>query len=218
MSIVGPELPGARVLDLFAGTGALGLEALSRGAAFCLFVDHAADARAAIRGNVESLGLGGVTRLLRRDATRLGAAASPPCTLAFLDPPYARGLAERALAGAAAGGWLAPGALAVVEEATAAAFAVPHGFALEERRAAGDSQLLFLRHAGAAAEPPPPPRIGTGREEGTAMPDEPKNDPSEKSPAEGDRETVERELERQRKKRDDGPPGRRPDPDAEPKK
>ena len=99
------------MLDLFAGTGALGLEALSRGAAFCLFVEEDADARALIRRNVEALGLTGVTKIFRRDATDLGPAGRQGgFTLAFLDPPYGQGLAERALASAADGGWLAAGA------------------------------------------------------------------------------------------------------------
>src|SRR5215207_635095 len=127
---------GARVLDLFAGTGALGLEALSRGAAFALFVDDGADARALIRANIEALGLGGVTRLFRRDATRLGLAHPvEPFALAFADPPYGRGLAEQALASARAGGWLASNALAVVEEATEAGFQPPEGFVELDRRA-----------------------------------------------------------------------------------
>ncbi len=89
----GDPVPGARVADLFAGTGAFGLEAVSRGAEFCLFVDDGAQARALLRENVEALGLGGVTRIFRRDARRLGAAPpGPPYTLAFLDPPYDRGL------------------------------------------------------------------------------------------------------------------------------
>src|SRR5437868_12159527 len=109
---------GARVLDLFAGTGALGIEAASRGAAFVLFVDDGAEARALIRQNVEALGLGGVSRVFRRDAAKLGAAHPlEPFSIAFLDPPYGRGLAEQALASAHAGGWLVPGALLVVEEA-----------------------------------------------------------------------------------------------------
>src|ERR1700758_2671854 len=109
-------LQGARVLDLFAGTGALGIEAISRGAAFALFVDDGAEARALLRNNVESLGLGGVTRIFRRDATRLGEAHPvEPFGLVFLDPPYAKGLAERALESATAGGWLAPQALVIVE-------------------------------------------------------------------------------------------------------
>ena len=94
----GDPVTGARVLDLFAGTGALGLEAISRGAAFALFVDDGAEARALIRENVATLGLGGVTRIFRRDATKLGAAHPvEPFSLVFLDPPYGRGLAEQAL-------------------------------------------------------------------------------------------------------------------------
>src|SRR5580765_3936952 len=94
----GDPVSGARVLDLFAGTGALGLEAISRGAAFALFVDDGAEARALLRANVEALGLGGVTRIFRRDATKLGPAHPvEPFDLAFLDPPYGKGLAEKAL-------------------------------------------------------------------------------------------------------------------------
>src|ERR1700744_3923310 len=100
----------ARVLDLFAGTGALGIEAISRGAAFCLLVDDGAEARALIRQNVDTLGLGQVTRVFRRDATKLGAAHPvEPFGLVFLDPPYRKGLAEPALASLRAGGWLMPG-------------------------------------------------------------------------------------------------------------
>jgi 16S rRNA (guanine966-N2)-methyltransferase len=142
----GDPISGARVLDLFAGTGALGLEALSRGAAFALFVDQGAEARALIRANVAALGLGGVTRLFRRDATALGAAHPvEPFSLAFLDPPYGAGLAEKALAAAQAGGWLAPGALAVVEDAADAGFVAPAGFDELERRGYGDSALIVLR-------------------------------------------------------------------------
>src|SRR5471032_2101217 len=116
-------LQGARVLDLFAGTGALGIEAISRGAAFALFVDDGAEARALLRGNVETLGLGGATRIFRRDATKLGPAHPvEPFSLAFLDPPYGKGLAELALAAARDGGWLKPEAVVVVEEAMAASF------------------------------------------------------------------------------------------------
>jgi len=137
---------GARVLDLFAGTGALGLEAASRGAAFVLFVDDGAEARALIRQNVETMGLAAATRIFRRDATRLGAAHPlEPFSLVFADPPYGRGLAEKALASARAGGWLAPDALIVVEEAVAAAFTAPEGFQELERRAYDDTEFVFLR-------------------------------------------------------------------------
>jgi 16S rRNA (guanine966-N2)-methyltransferase len=143
----GDPVAGARVLDLFAGTGALGLEALSRGAAFALFVDDGAEARALIRANVEQLGLGGVTRVFRRDATRLGPAHPvEPFSLLFADPPYERGLAEKALAAARDGGWLAPDALVVVEEAVAGQFAAPEGFEESERRSYDDTELIILRY------------------------------------------------------------------------
>jgi 16S rRNA (guanine966-N2)-methyltransferase len=145
----GDPVTGARVLDLFAGTGALGLEAVSRGASFALFVDDAAEARALLRANVEALGLGGVTRIFRRDATRLGAAHPvEPFSLVFADPPYGHGLAEKALDAAREGGWLAPEALAVVEEAVDANFTAPAGFEESERRRYDDTELFILRHAG----------------------------------------------------------------------
>jgi 16S rRNA (guanine966-N2)-methyltransferase len=140
---------GARVLDLFAGTGALGLEALSRGAVFTLFVDDAAEARALLRENIAALGLAGASRVFRRDAAKLGAAHPlAPFSLAFLDPPYGRGLAEQALAAAHAGGWLAPDAFVVVEESAKAGFAPPVGFDELERRAYDDSALIVLRYRG----------------------------------------------------------------------
>lgn len=136
----------ARVMDLFAGTGAMGIEALSRGASFALFVDEGAQARGLIRENCDALGLGGITRLFRRDATRLGTADRvEPFTLLFCDPPYGRDLAGPALASAAAGGWLAPGALCVVEEAVDAELPCPAGFEEIERRSYGDTQVLFAR-------------------------------------------------------------------------
>src|SRR4051794_24849357 len=136
----------ARVLDLFAGTGALGIEAVSRGAGFTLFIDNGAEARALLRNNVEALGLGGVTKVYRRDATDLGPAHPvEPFSLVFLDPPYRMQLAEKALDALRNGQWLTPGALVVVEEATAAGFAAPQGFDELERRAYDDSEFTFLR-------------------------------------------------------------------------
>ena len=144
----GDPISGVRVLDLFAGTGALGIEALSRGSAFALFVDDGAEARALLRENVATLGLGGVSRIFRRDATRLGPAHPvEPFALAFLDPPYGKGLAEQALASARAGGWLAPDALIVVEEAKKSAFAAPQGFTEIERRSYDDTEFVVLRLA-----------------------------------------------------------------------
>jgi 16S rRNA (guanine966-N2)-methyltransferase len=141
----GDPIAGARVLDLFSGTGALGLEAISRGAAFALLIDDSAEARALIRGNVESLGLGGVTKIFRRDATNLGAAhPNEPFSLVFLDPPYRQGFAEKALISARDGGWLLPDALIVVEESTGA-FKTPPGFEELERRAYDDTEFTFLR-------------------------------------------------------------------------
>ena len=142
----GDPVTGARVLDLFAGTGALGLEALSRGAAFAVFVDQSAPARALIRENVAAFGAGGVSRIFRRDATKLGAAHPlAPFSLVLLDPPYRQGLAEQALAAGRAGGWLAPGALVVVEEAADAEFKAPAGFEEIERRRYDDTLFVFLR-------------------------------------------------------------------------
>jgi len=142
----GDPVTGARVLDLFAGTGALGIEAVSRGAKFALFIDNGAEARALMRNNVEALGLGGVTKIYRRDATHLGPAHPvEPFSLVFLDPPYAKGLAEKALVSLRDGGWLTPDALLVVEEAKAAEFAAPDGFEELERRVYDDTEFVFLR-------------------------------------------------------------------------
>lgn len=140
--------PGARVLDLFAGTGALGIEALSRGAAFALFIDDSADARALLRENVAALGLGGASRIFRRDATQLGPAHPlEPFTLGFLDPPYGQGLAEKALVSASGGKWFTPDALIVVEESAKANFAAPTGFSEAERRRYDDTEFIFVRLA-----------------------------------------------------------------------
>jgi len=103
-----------------------------------------------LRNNVEALGLGGVTKVYRRDATNLGLAHPvEPFSLAFLDPPYGKGFAEKALASSRDGGWLVPGALVVVEEAKAAAFATPDGFEEVERRAYDDTEFVFLKSIGA---------------------------------------------------------------------
>ncbi len=144
--IDGLDVEGARVIDLFAGTGALGLEALSRGAAYCLFVEEAVEARALIRSNVEAMGLMGVTKIYRRDATTLGPAAPhQPFDLAFLDPPYGKGLAEKALQALLDGNWLKAGAVAVVEERVAETVSLPQGFAEVDRRSYGDTQVIFAR-------------------------------------------------------------------------
>jgi 16S rRNA (guanine966-N2)-methyltransferase len=145
--IEGLSLQGARVIDLFAGTGALGLEALSRGASFCLFVEEQVEARAVIRANIDALQLTGATRIFRRDATDLGPAAQiAPFRLAFLDPPYGKGLGERALVSLAEGAWLAPGAIAVLEERESAAITLPTAFTELDRRSYGDTQILIAQY------------------------------------------------------------------------
>ncbi|WP_424360521.1 16S rRNA (guanine(966)-N(2))-methyltransferase RsmD [Methylocystis parvus] len=139
---------GAAVIDVFAGTGALGLEAISRGAKRALFVDDGTEARALLRANIEALGLGGVTRIFRRDATKLGDA--PPgeiFSLAFLDPPYGKGLGDRVLSSLADGGWLAQDALVVIEEAADAAIELPAQLKQEDARRYGDTQFIFARYA-----------------------------------------------------------------------
>ena len=139
-----------RVIDLFAGSGALGFEALSRGAAFCLFVETDAAARGAIRENVDAMGLFGRTRVHRRDATQLGVrpgADGPAFDLAFLDPPYAKALGETALARLAQGGWLTPGATVVFERgATEGPFEI-EGYELLDARDYGAARVSFLRYA-----------------------------------------------------------------------
>jgi len=143
---LGDPVEGARVLDLFSGTGALGLEALSRGARFCLFVEEAAEARGLIHANVEKLAAGGITKLWRRDATKLGRCAPMErFDLAFLDPPYGRRLADEALIAMVDGDWLRDGAMVVVEESIEAEPTVPDSYDILDRRDQGDSRLLFLR-------------------------------------------------------------------------
>ena len=138
--------PQTRVLDLFAGTGALALEALSRGAAFAVMIETGIEGRGLIRENVEALGLTGATKIFRRDAAKVGAAGTiAPFDLIFCDPPYGKGLGEKALASALAGGWIAPGGLAVLEERADAQIDLPGGFTILDRRQSGDTQLIFAR-------------------------------------------------------------------------
>ena len=139
-------LDGAKVLDLFAGTGALGIEALSRGAGFCMFVEEDASARGTIRDNVDAFGLTGITKIFRRDATDLGPAGKyAGYALVFVDPPYDHGLAPRALASAASGGWLSPGAICIVEDRAGTPLTPPLGFTLLDTRTWGDTQATFAR-------------------------------------------------------------------------
>jgi 16S rRNA (guanine966-N2)-methyltransferase len=145
------SLEGAKVIDLFAGTGALGLEAISRGGAFALFVDESADSRALIRENVEALALTGVTKIWRRDATDLGplgAGAGGPFTLAFLDAPYRKDLTTPALASLRQGGWLAPEALAVAETAADESIVAPDGYTLLDARSYGETKIHIFASSG----------------------------------------------------------------------
>ena len=146
----GFALLGARVADVYAGTGAMGIEALSRGAAFCLFVDDAAESRALIRRNVEALALTGVTKIWRRDAARLGAmapGAGGPFGLVILDPPYRRGLIAPALTGLRDGFWLAENAVLVAETAAEETVPPTDGFAVLDARVYGDTRVALLRPA-----------------------------------------------------------------------
>ncbi|MEM1381067.1 MAG: 16S rRNA (guanine(966)-N(2))-methyltransferase RsmD [Pseudomonadota bacterium] len=140
-------LEGARILDLFAGSGALGFEAMSRGGVFCLLVDTDAAARGVIRDNVEALSLFGNTRIHRRSADALGtkpANVGPPFTLCFMDPPYRKDLITPTLATLSDGGWLAPGAAIIAEHAKGETFDLPPSFSIEDERTFGDTQVSFL--------------------------------------------------------------------------
>jgi 16S rRNA (guanine966-N2)-methyltransferase len=139
-------LDGARAIDLFCGTGALGVEALSRGARFCLFVDDDTDSRALVRQNVEALGLTGISKIWRRDAADLGpmnTGSGGPFDLAFLDPPYRKGLGDAALKSLKDGGWLAPGALLIVETAIDETLAAD-GYEKLDERDYGETRVIFL--------------------------------------------------------------------------
>jgi 16S rRNA (guanine966-N2)-methyltransferase len=135
---------GAQTLDLFAGTGALGIEALSRGARFALFMDASTGACAIVRANVEALGLSGAARIFRRDARKLGlVAAQERFNLVFLDPPYGKDFVPPTLKALRDGGWLCKDALVVIEERADADVELPEGFVALERRRFGDTQLVF---------------------------------------------------------------------------
>lgn len=143
---VGFTIEGARVADLFAGTGAMGIEALSRGASFCAFIDDSPESRALIRENVEALGLTGVTKIWRRDATQLGK-ANDHYNLVFLDPPYHKGLIAPALTSLLEGTWPAPDAIIVAELAVDDDSPCTDDFTLLDDRTYGDTRVLFLRAA-----------------------------------------------------------------------
>lgn len=144
--IAGFSIDDARVLDLFAGTGAMGLEAVSRGARFCQFVEDSAEARGIIRRNADALGIIGLVKIWRRDATLLGPCApQPPFDIVFADPPYGRQLGEKALVSVVDGGWLKPGGVAVLEEAQKAEVNEIAGLVLRDRRDYGDTQVRFYQ-------------------------------------------------------------------------
>ena len=137
-----PDIKGANVLDLFAGTGALGLEALSRGAARVQFVDDGNKANALIKQNIQTLGVRSETNMYRRNATKLGENRGEPFGIVFLDPPYGKGLGEKALAACVAGDWLADGALIVWEES--APVKAPAGFTIRDVRNYGNTTITML--------------------------------------------------------------------------
>lgn len=145
-SRIGVHLDGLKVLDLFAGTGALGLEAISRGASGAVFVDTGAEARGLIRDHIEAFSIAGIAKLLRRDATALGVAGTMgPFDLVFVDPPYNKGFGELALASLRDGNWLAADATIVLEESSDAELALPEGFTLDDRREYGAAAVHFIK-------------------------------------------------------------------------
>ncbi|MEH6690224.1 MAG: 16S rRNA (guanine(966)-N(2))-methyltransferase RsmD [Pseudorhizobium pelagicum] len=150
-NIIGHVYPEAlqqtRVIDLFAGTGAVGIEALSRGCKSALFVENSIEGRGLLWENIDALGLHGRARILRRDATRLGPVGTiEPFQLLFADPPYGAGLGEAALLAAHAGRWLEPGALVILEERADVMPKADPVFKLLEQRVFGDTRMHFLRY------------------------------------------------------------------------
>jgi len=144
--IDGLDLEGARVLDLFAGTGAMGLEAVSRGARFCQFVEESAEARGLIRKNADALGVIGLVKIWRRDATDLGSCnPQPRFDLVFADPPYGKGLGEKALKSLVKGDWLNAGGIVVLEESQKAEIKDISGLALIDERDYGETRIRFYR-------------------------------------------------------------------------
>lgn len=139
-------IEGAVVLDLFAGTGALGLEALSRGAATARFVENGRVALGLLERNIDIVNAGARAEIMRRDARSLGPSAGAPANLVFLDPPYGKRLGEAALDAALAGGWIAPGAVIVWEES--APIVPPAGLMQRGKRRYGDTQITLLERGG----------------------------------------------------------------------
>ncbi|WFR95922.1 16S rRNA (guanine(966)-N(2))-methyltransferase RsmD [Rhizobium tumorigenes] len=143
-----PEaIDATRMMDLFAGTGAVGLEGASRGCRHVLFVESSVEGRGLLWENIDALGLHGRTRMLRRDATDLGSVGNlEPFDFLFADPPYGHGLGEKAFAAAADGGWLVSGALAILEERADIVVNAPAEYVLLEVRTFGDSKMHFFRY------------------------------------------------------------------------
>ena len=147
------ELDGARVLDLFAGTGALGFEALSRGARHCQFVDESTEARGLVRTNADKLGVIGQCKIWRRDATDLGPCAPlPKFDLIFADPPYGKGLGEKALVSLVQGDWINAGGIVVLEEIEKVEVPEIAGLTLIDERSYGETKVRFYRFGSASAE------------------------------------------------------------------
>jgi len=144
LAAAGSPLAEAAVLDAFAGTGALGLEALSRGAAEAVFLEKDRAALAFLHKNIEALGEGARCRVIPGDATHPPRAIAG-CTLAFLDPPYQSALAAPALQALEGAGWFALGALAVIELAAREELSPPAGFVPVDERVYGAARLAFLR-------------------------------------------------------------------------
>ncbi|MDI7861542.1 16S rRNA (guanine(966)-N(2))-methyltransferase RsmD [Rhizobiaceae bacterium n13] len=143
-----PEsLDGTRVIDIFAGTGAVGIEALSRGCRHALFIENSVEGRGLLWENIDAFGLHGRARILRRDATQLGSVGNiEPFHLLFADPPYGKGLGEKAMTAAHAGGWLVPGALALLEERADVTASPDENFRFLEQRTFGDTKMHFYRY------------------------------------------------------------------------
>jgi 16S rRNA (guanine966-N2)-methyltransferase len=142
------SIEGSRVLDLFAGSGALGFEALSRGARFCLFIENDAEARAVIRENAEAFDATGICKIWRRDATQLGnCAPQTRFDLAFIDPPYGKELGAAAIASLVKGQWLTQDATIVLEESTRSVVAIPPQLQLVDSREYGDTKVIFCRNS-----------------------------------------------------------------------
>lgn len=140
------KLQGSRVLDLFAGTGALGLEAMSRGARYGIFVEESTEGRGLIRTNIEAFGLMGQTKILRRDATALAEAGTiEPFDLIFADPPYGKGLGEKAFVSALEGGWLNPDTLLVLEEEADAVIELDSRFTIVDERNYGGTIIRLIK-------------------------------------------------------------------------